>query len=151
MSRESRGNQDRQALDRELARLPRDVTTAITWRMEQLDMNKAELARKMGVSPGRVSQILSGDENLTLRTLAHVFVALNAQLDVELVPNDEDSRRDDAWRPGSLAGSGTYGRDDLRGSFSRAAALPSLPSGRSNSLSERSNSLSGRSNSLSGR
>ena len=67
----SKHGQDRQALNRELARLPRDVTTAITWRMKQLDMNKAELARKMGVSPGRVSQILSGDENITLHTLAH--------------------------------------------------------------------------------
>ena len=83
----SRGGQDRQALSRELARLPREVTTAITWRMEQLGVNKAELARAMGVSPGRVSQILSGDGNLTLHTLAAVCVALDARLEAKLVPD----------------------------------------------------------------
>jgi transcriptional regulator with XRE-family HTH domain len=85
----SKVSQDRRrALNHALAQLPREVTTAITWRMKQLDMSKAELARKMGVSPGRVSQILSGDENITLHTLASVCVALDAQLDVKLVPND---------------------------------------------------------------
>jgi DNA-binding phage protein len=38
----------------------------------------------MGVSPGRVSQILSGDENLTLRTLSSVVTALGAEFEVNL-------------------------------------------------------------------
>jgi transcriptional regulator with XRE-family HTH domain len=38
----------------------------------------------MGVSPGRVSQILSGDENLTLRTLSSVAAALGAEVVVIL-------------------------------------------------------------------
>jgi transcriptional regulator with XRE-family HTH domain len=103
----SRTRHDRAALKRELARLPREVTTEITWRMKQLDVNKAELARRMDVSPGRVSQILSGDENVTLRTLASVCVALDAQMEVKIVGNEGDSLRDDAWSPGSTAGSGT--------------------------------------------
>ena len=106
----SRGGQDRQALNRELARLPREVTTAITWRMKQLGVNKADLARTMGVSPGRVSQILSGDENITLRTLASVCVALDAQLDVKLVPNGGDPLPGDVPHPGSSVGSGTATR-----------------------------------------
>jgi transcriptional regulator with XRE-family HTH domain len=101
MSRVPPESQDRQKLARELARLPRDVTTAITWRMKDQHVNKAWLAREMGVSPGRVSQILSGDENLTLRTLAAVCVALDAHLEVKLVPNSEDSRREDTgYLPG---------------------------------------------------
>jgi transcriptional regulator with XRE-family HTH domain len=124
MSRVRPEGQDREKLARELARLPRDVTTAITWRMKQLDVNKAWLAREMGVSPGRVSQILSGDENLTLRTLAAVCVALDARLDVELVPNGEDSRRDDARHPGSLAVSSPAAPRDLGSSpWSHAAAV----------------------------
>jgi transcriptional regulator with XRE-family HTH domain len=83
----SRAGQDREALNRELARVPRDVTTAITWCMKQQGVNKAELARAMGVTPGRVSQILSGDGNLTLHTLAAVCAALDARLNVELVPH----------------------------------------------------------------
>ena len=102
----SRGGQDRKALDRELARLPREVTTAITWRMKQLGVNRTELARIMGVSPGRVSQILSGDENVTLRTLATVCVALDSHLDAELVPNGGDSLRGDTRYPRSSTADG---------------------------------------------
>lgn len=76
--------QDR--LDRELARLPREVTTAITWYMKQRGLDRAGLARMMGVAPGRAAQILSGDENLTLRTLAAVCAALGAQMEVKMVP-----------------------------------------------------------------
>ena len=103
----SRGGQDRQALNRELARLPREVTTAITWRMKQLGINRTELARIMGVSPGRVSQILSGDENVTLRTLATVCVALDSHLDAQLVPNGGDSLRGDSRYPRTSATDGT--------------------------------------------
>lgn len=72
--------------DYEIARLPREVTTAVTWYMKEHKVSKQELARRMGVTPGRVSQILSGDENLTLRTLAVVCSALDARVQVDLVP-----------------------------------------------------------------
>jgi transcriptional regulator with XRE-family HTH domain len=84
-------NADRERLNRELARLPRNVTTAITRCMKQRGMNRTGLAHQMGLSPGRVSQILSGDGNLTLGTLAAVCVALDAQLEVKLVPNSSAS------------------------------------------------------------
>jgi transcriptional regulator with XRE-family HTH domain len=71
----------------ESARLPRELTTAVTWYMEEHRVTKRELARRLRVTPGRVSQILSGGENLTLRTLATVCAALDAHLRVELVPN----------------------------------------------------------------
>ena len=45
---------------------------------------RADLAGRMGVSPGRISQILSGSENLTLRTLAALAVALDGQFELEL-------------------------------------------------------------------
>ena len=62
------------ALDYEAARLPRRLASAVTRYMEDKThpMTRADLAREMGVTPGRVSQILSGDENVTLRTLAIV-------------------------------------------------------------------------------
>ena len=52
--------------------------------MSQNKISRADLAHAMGVSPGRVSQILSGDENRTLRTLSSVAAALGAEIEVIL-------------------------------------------------------------------
>ncbi|MFI5839174.1 helix-turn-helix domain-containing protein [Catenuloplanes sp. NPDC051500] len=65
------------------------VVDEVTWYMRENKVTRGELARAMDVSPGRVSQILSGDENLTLRTLASVVEALGAQIDFTLRPADE--------------------------------------------------------------
>ncbi|MBT2233014.1 helix-turn-helix transcriptional regulator [Nonomuraea sp. NEAU-A123] len=54
-------------------------------------MSRADLAASMGVSPGRVSQILSGDENLTLRTLGAVVKALGARIEFTLSEAEEES------------------------------------------------------------
>jgi transcriptional regulator with XRE-family HTH domain len=70
----------------DLARL---VVDEITWYMREHKVSRAELAQAMKVSPGRVSQILSGEENLTLRTVSGVFTALGAQVDFALRPADE--------------------------------------------------------------
>ena len=56
----------------------------INWHMRERGLTRAELAERMGVSPGRVSQILGGGENLTLRTLAALSAALDARLDIKL-------------------------------------------------------------------
>jgi transcriptional regulator with XRE-family HTH domain len=48
----------------------------VTWFMSENKISRADLAQSIGVSPGRVSQILSGDENLSLRTLSSVVAAL---------------------------------------------------------------------------
>src|ERR1700747_3600966 len=52
------------------------IVDEVTWYMSENKISRADLAQSMGVSPGRVSQILSGDENLTLRTLSSVVAAL---------------------------------------------------------------------------
>jgi transcriptional regulator with XRE-family HTH domain len=66
--------------------LGRLVADEVSWYMSQHKMTRAELAKSMGVSPGRVSQILSGDENLTLRTLSSIISALGADLQFTLRP-----------------------------------------------------------------
>jgi transcriptional regulator with XRE-family HTH domain len=80
-------------VDYELERLRRELTTAITLFMKDRDdpISKRELADLMKVTPGRVSQILAGDDNLTLRSLAAVCVALDARFRVELVPDKNGS------------------------------------------------------------
>jgi transcriptional regulator with XRE-family HTH domain len=54
--------------------------------LESIGLNKKELARRLGVSQGRVSQILSGEENLTLRTVASLAWALGLRANVQLEP-----------------------------------------------------------------
>lgn len=71
-------------LDEEMYALVTQVTNAVTWHMREHGLTRADLAARMGVSPGRVSQILGGGENLTLRTLAALAAALDARFDVDL-------------------------------------------------------------------
>jgi transcriptional regulator with XRE-family HTH domain len=81
---------DQQAAERqtedEMLALVTQVTNEINWYMRERGLTRADLAARMGVSPGRVSQILGGGENLTLRTLAALSTALDAHFDLELSP-----------------------------------------------------------------
>jgi transcriptional regulator with XRE-family HTH domain len=71
-------------VDEEMHDLVTQLTNEITWHMKERGLSRADLAARMGVSPGRISQILGGGENLTLRTLAALSCALDARFDVEL-------------------------------------------------------------------
>jgi transcriptional regulator with XRE-family HTH domain len=62
------------------------LTNEINWYLRERGLSRADLAARMRVSPGRVSQILGGGENLTLRTLAALSTALDARFDIELNP-----------------------------------------------------------------
>jgi transcriptional regulator with XRE-family HTH domain len=71
-------------IDEELHGLITQLTNEINWHMRERGLTRADLAARMGVSPGRVSQILGGGENLTLRTLATLATALDARFGIEL-------------------------------------------------------------------
>jgi transcriptional regulator with XRE-family HTH domain len=71
-------------IDEEMLALVTRLTNDINWYMRERGLTRADLAARMGVSPGRVSQILGGGENLTLRTLAALSTALDARFDVAL-------------------------------------------------------------------
>ena len=90
-------------VDEELSRLVTQLTNEITVHLREHGLTRAELASRMGVSPGRISQVLSGGENLTLRTLAALSTALDAQFDVQLTSVKPVS---DAGSGPALAGSG---------------------------------------------
>jgi|SRR5690242_13166205 len=87
----------------EAASLGREVTSAITFHLREHGITRTELAARMGVSPGRVSQILSGDENLTLQTLATVCAALGIRFRVDVQPATTGDRRSAASPIGSAA------------------------------------------------
>jgi len=71
-------------IEEEMYGLITQLTNEITWHMRERGITRADLAARMGVSPGRVSQILGGGENLTLRTLAALSTALDARFGLEL-------------------------------------------------------------------
>lgn len=75
-----------EATDEQLSNMITQVTNEINWHMSQRKLTRADLASRIGVSPGRISQVLSGGENLTLRTLACLAVALDGQFELELRP-----------------------------------------------------------------
>ena len=58
-------------------RLILDVTEQLAGALENNGVTRAELARRMGRTPGFVSQVLSGGRNLTLRTIADIAGALS--------------------------------------------------------------------------
>ena len=83
-------------IDDEMITLVTQLTNEITVYMRERNLTRADLAARMGVSPGRVSQILGGGENLTLRTLAALSTALDARFDIEL----SAFKRGDSYTPG---------------------------------------------------
>ncbi len=54
--------------------------------MQQQQVTKAELARRLGKSRAYITQMLNGSANLTLRTLAEVAYALGAEVKLEALP-----------------------------------------------------------------
>ena len=61
-----------------------DVGERIVERMEDLGMTRTELAAAVGVSKARISQILGGHDNLTLKSLVAVAVGLGSRVEVRL-------------------------------------------------------------------
>jgi transcriptional regulator with XRE-family HTH domain len=112
MSAEQRAADAR--VEEEMLALVTQVTNEITVHLRERGLARADLAARMGVSPGRVSQILGGGENLTLRTLAMLSVALDGRFAVEL----------DALKPSdSFSSSGSAPAWDEAGPAGHSLAL----------------------------
>jgi transcriptional regulator with XRE-family HTH domain len=63
-----------------------EATETICQRMEELQMSRAELARRLGKSRAAVTKMLEGNANLTIRTLAEVLFELNGELSFGVRP-----------------------------------------------------------------
>ena len=68
-----------------------EATDTVAALVESLGLSQRELAARLGVSEGRVSQILSGGTNLTLRSLAGLGWALGVEF--KLHPHAMADRR----------------------------------------------------------
>ncbi|MGH8910655.1 MAG: helix-turn-helix domain-containing protein [Egibacteraceae bacterium] len=62
------------------------ATVTIEAMLESVGVTRGQLASRLGVSPSRISQILSGKENLTLRSLAALGWALGIRFELHPIP-----------------------------------------------------------------
>ena len=69
-----------------------DIGERIVERMDELGLTQAGLARKMGVSRARISQILRGHDNLTLKSVVAVAIGLDSRVDLRLKPGRAGGR-----------------------------------------------------------
>lgn len=63
-----------------------EAAELINSRMKDAKVSRTELAKRIGKTQGYVTQILSGDANMTLRTLSDVFTALGCALTLGCMP-----------------------------------------------------------------
>jgi transcriptional regulator with XRE-family HTH domain len=63
-----------------------EVTDTISAYLESTKLSRSELSRRLGITKGRVSQVLSGNRNLTLKTLAALGWALGLRFELRAVP-----------------------------------------------------------------
>ena len=54
-----------------------EVTELVCEVMEQENINRSELARRLGKTKGYITQLLDGRANMTVRTVSDVFTALD--------------------------------------------------------------------------
>lgn len=77
--------------DRDFARerLVFNVTEDILLMMEALNVSKADLAKQLSKSKAHVSQILSGERNMTLGTLSDICFALSVEPMIKFAVNNQ--------------------------------------------------------------
>jgi transcriptional regulator with XRE-family HTH domain len=88
--RRSQTEEDR-SFDRdvEVEALASHLTDLIAEVMDRTNVTRAELARRLGVSRAHITQILSGERNMTLRTVAEALYELGHRLEARAIPLEE--------------------------------------------------------------
>jgi len=93
-------NRSKENRDRDYERLVEEetlifeATEVISELLDVRRMSRKDLAKKLGRSKGFVTQVLAGDRNMTLRTLADLAFALNQRVELEAVPLDKQQDSD---------------------------------------------------------
>jgi transcriptional regulator with XRE-family HTH domain len=63
-----------------------DLTESIDVRMEELSINRSQLADRLGVSRAMVTKMLRGNTNFTVRSLVELGRALECRISIQLPP-----------------------------------------------------------------
>jgi len=80
-----------------------NVTELLCQRLQASGMKRSQLANEMGVTAGRVTQLLDGEANLTLKTIALALAAFGHIMSVSSSPIIR-SETESAWTPRSDPG-----------------------------------------------
>ncbi len=76
------------------SRIRFDFITQLEKKMESIPLTQVELAKKLGVTEGSVSQILNNPNNLTLKTIVKYACALGLKVSIVAYDdNDADNNR----------------------------------------------------------
>lgn len=67
-------------------RLVLEVTEAICELMQKQGIKRSALARKLGFDKSYITQILDGSSNMTLKTIANIFAALDSRAKINTYP-----------------------------------------------------------------
>jgi transcriptional regulator with XRE-family HTH domain len=67
-----------------------ECTERVCELMNQKNVSRSELANRLGKTKGYVSQLLNGSRNLTVRTLADMFFALDSEAKLQISPLRSD-------------------------------------------------------------
>ena len=79
-----------------------DFTEDLCRVMDEKDVSRAELARRIGTSPAYVTKILRGTSNFTLSSMVRVAMALGCDLRIHLAPRGSLTRWYDDVNPYAL-------------------------------------------------
>ena len=104
-----------------------DFVEAVERMMEERGVSRAELARRLDSSPAYVTQMLKALFNPTLLTLAKVALALDARVELALVPKDgpPGRRAADLREPRRIARQREFVAADRSSRASRSAFIAS--------------------------
>jgi transcriptional regulator with XRE-family HTH domain len=81
-------------------KLALDFIAQIENRLQELELSQNELARKLGVSEGAVSQVLNNPQNLTLKTIAKYARALGIKAAIVAYNDSDPSNEKGLINPG---------------------------------------------------
>jgi ribosome-binding protein aMBF1 (putative translation factor) len=76
----------RQHLDYWVAGAENAFTEELARAMDEQDVSRTELARRIGTSPAYITKVLRGNANFTLTTMTKLALAVGMQLRVRLEP-----------------------------------------------------------------
>jgi transcriptional regulator with XRE-family HTH domain len=83
-----------------------EAAEAIAVLMEEQNLSKADVARRLGKSRAWVTQLLNGKANMTIRTLAEVTFVLGGEMTIQPAQKQSATARREPWRPiaGKMSG-----------------------------------------------
>lgn len=77
-----------------------EFTLDLQRRMEEQDVSRAELARRMGTSRAYITRLLGGDANFTLMTMVKLSMAVGGALHLHISDQKATTRWQDIPAPG---------------------------------------------------